>query len=171
MPVMEDKQLDTLERILKFAENYGLSFVFLAVVLCLILYMAIVAIRLLQKWVPAWFVWSIKSHQHTIRFLDAATETLSCIHDKDHAVVEGCHHLAEAALAYARKQQTRSGIGSDVITHLTEAADVFGFAKKRRVHPRPPPRTPDSPAELIQIGEVPSEPEEPSPLEGEKDDA
>lgn len=160
----DDKQIDVLERILKFVGDYGVSLVFLVACLIIMLVAVIETIRMARKWVPAWFSWSIKSHQRTIKFLDAATETLTCVHDKNHAIVESNYHMAEAALAAAAKN--RQEFGNDAIIHLQTAADTLAYARNTSSHNtlRSVPPLPKAPHDSVSEGDEIEEPDEPSPI-------
>lgn len=126
--------VDSVDRWLKFTSNYGLSFVFLACFLLIILWLAITIIGLMKKWVPIWFASSIRTQKRTVVFLDQATDTLSCLHDKTHGLAETAYHITQAALTAARKGNEK--FGSDVMVHLENAANSAEQTIIRRNYPK-----------------------------------
>ena len=132
---------------LKIAGDYGISFVFTFFALGMLLWVTVVCVSLLKKWVPLWFQWSIRSHQKTCDYLESATATLDCLHDKVHDIANGGAAALKAQHSFATKTKSKYDIPSDVVAHLETAKGYFDNAAShvRHRHPIKPTKDGEKP--------------------------
>lgn len=108
---------------LKHASMQGLAFVFVACVLLILLWVAVMVIRLLQKWIPEWFQSSIKTHdavRHGVREIAAIAKM---IRRDTFSTRVGLGNLLAGLEALAKKPESRMrlGISSDVLLWIKNA--------------------------------------------------
>lgn len=107
------------------AATWGLSFVFLCCVLCILLYIAVSVVGLAKQWIPKWFESSIESHERVAKAVDTLVETLDCIHEKTHSVHRGVRSAVKGVSTLIRKNKTKFNIGSDVMVYLDSAEEAL----------------------------------------------
>lgn len=111
------------------AATWGLSFVFLCCVLCILLYLAISLVGLAKCWIPKWFESSIESHERVAKAVDDLNETLVCIHEKTHSVHQGLKSINKGANSFVKRNKSKYDIGSEVLVHLDNAEDALEGGK------------------------------------------
>lgn len=120
--------------------TWGLSFVFLACVLLILLYLALALVGISREWIPKWIKASIDSHEAVRTSIGRLERHLDCIHDNTHACKEGILHNTKAAAKFAAKNRSKYEISSDVFMHLESAQDVLNPSSSRYSHEHDPLR-------------------------------
>lgn len=105
--------------------TYGLSFVFVACVLLLLLWVAISVIGIIKKHVPAWFESSMESHRRVAEAIEKLCETSDCVHDTTHRTHEGIKHAVRGVSSFATRNKSKFNIGSDVIIHFENSEEAL----------------------------------------------
>lgn len=124
---MNPQQLavDTADWWINRAATYGLSFIFLACVLLILLWTAISVVSVTREWVPKWFRSSIDSHVKVANAVDDLNETLACIHEQTHSIHQGAKHYIKGTSAFIRRNKSKYNVGSDVLVHFDNAEEAL----------------------------------------------
>ena len=117
--------MDTIDRWVTLSANQGIAFVFTACVLLLIIYVTVVLVGLLKKWIPKWFEMSINSHERVCKAIDKLTESVECIHERTHHANSAAGKVLDAAHQHLSDPEVkqRLGIKSDGILKIRQARD------------------------------------------------
>jgi hypothetical protein len=109
----------------KVAFSQGIALAFLVAFLGCMLWVTVICIKMLQKWIPLKFQASIDRDISMTKNLDKCTEMLTCVHDRTHDMAYATRHLALAAKKMAAHNKERLGISSDVMIHFDEATGAL----------------------------------------------
>lgn len=124
-PVNGPAVIDAADWWFNKALTWGLSFVFLACVLFILLWAAISLVNIAKEWIPRWFQSSIESHQQLAKAVGNLCDVVDCIHERTHSIHEGVKHGTKAVGTYVRKNKSKLDIPSDVMVHLNNAQDAI----------------------------------------------
>ena len=103
---------------MKLVSEYGLPLLFLACVMGLLLYVALIAVGLLKKWIPKWFESSIASHDRVAKAVENQCKILDNIHDHTHATKVAATHSIQAAKSYP-------DVPNEALVHLNSAENAL----------------------------------------------
>ena len=112
----------------KVAFTQGLAVAFVTGVLGLLLWVTIILINILKKWIPLKFQSSIERDKEVIKSLKDISEGMICVHDRVHNIEYAGRHIATGLAKIAVSNKERLGITSDVLFHFDEAQKVLSAA-------------------------------------------
>ena len=107
---------------MKLVGEYGVPVLFLGCTVGILLYVAVVAVGLFQKWLPKWFESSIDSHNRIAKAIEKISPVLEDIHGHTCATKEAAAHSVRAAKSYKE-------VPSSVMIHLNNAEHALGNGK------------------------------------------
>ena len=110
--------LDVADWWINKAATWGLSFVFLALVLLIFLWVAVTFLSILKKWLPIWFESSINTQKRVAEAVEHLIASVDCTHHQVHSIHSGLKEGMRAVTTYVRKNKTRLGITSDALSFL-----------------------------------------------------
>lgn len=136
----------TIEKWVQLASNYGIPFVFTAVVLLIFIWVTIELVKLLKKWIPLWFETSIKSHERVCNSIDSLTESINCIHNNTHSTQEAALIAVKATNKHLNHPdiKQRLGLGSDLLIRFREVEQVLSNRDIKQHKHRPESKEEDN---------------------------
>lgn len=111
---------------------YGLGFVALCVFILLCVWVAVILIRHLSKWLPLYFEQKILESRELIKnqkqqtiLLSQNTYMIQCLHENSHITLDGLREASARAYDALRRNNVRLGIDSDVVRDAEKVMKAF----------------------------------------------
>lgn len=116
-------EFEVWKKYVELSVQYGVPVAFTATTLGILIWVAMIFVRILKAYLPLWFETSIKSHERLCDNVDILTASILCIHDTVHLNYEGLAYLSSAlhGCFSDKDMQTRLGIKSDTVRQLRDA--------------------------------------------------
>ena len=109
----------------------GLAFVFLAGVLGIILWVAVVVVRVLNKYLVAWFESSIESHRQVSSGIRRVTRFVLVMYRNNKTTNDALYHAVMALDLFLSAQPAGLGLSSKAMDHIRYARHIL---KRRDEH-------------------------------------